>query len=111
MLRAVSNGRCDVISWRLTRGSLLTALAVAGALGCSDATSSGTGKVSLLLKDAPGDIKAAVVTISEVDLQGSGGSTVLMSTPTTTDLTTLASTTASLVQNAVVPAGTYTQLR
>jgi hypothetical protein len=77
----------------------------------SDATSAGTTKVSLLLTDAPGDVKAAVVTISEIDLQGSGGSQVLLNTPVTVDLLTLASTTSQLVNNAVVPSGTYAQLR
>lgn len=77
----------------------------------SDATSAGTTKVSLLLTDAPGDVKAAVVTISEIDLQGSGGSQVLMNTPVTVDLLTLAGSTSQLVKDAVVPSGTYAQLR
>jgi Domain of unknown function (DUF4382) len=94
---------------RLT-GALL--LAVLGALGCSDSNSpSGTGKLTLLLKDAPGDIQAAVVTIAEVNLQGSGGKTVLRSTPVTTDLLTLTTDVQTLVDAAVIPAGTYTQLR
>ena len=70
-----------------------------------------TGKVSLQLTDAPGDFKTAVVTISEIDLVGSGGTTVLTTTKTTTNLLTLANDTAKLVQDAVVPSGTYTQLR
>ena len=86
---------------------LLGALAACG----SDSTSSGTGRISLLLTDAPGDVKAAVVTISEIDLQGSGGTTVLMNTPVTTDLLSLANSTAQLVTDAVVPAGRYAQLR
>jgi uncharacterized protein DUF4382 len=85
---------------------------MAGLLACGDSSMSpGTGQVSILLKDAPGDVVAAVVTISEVDLVGGGGTQVLMNTPVTTDLLTLASTTASLVQNAVIPAGTYDELR
>lgn len=84
----------------------LTALAA-----CGDSTSAGTSIVSVRLKDAPGDVKAAVVTISEIDLLGSGGTHVLMNTPYTTDLLTLAQTTAELVKDAVVPAGTYSQLR
>src|SRR6185437_2203526 len=78
---------------------------------CSDSTASGSSKVSVLLTDAPGDVKAAVVTMSEIDLQGSGGTHVLMSTPVTTDLLTLAQSTAQLVNGAVVPAGNYEQLR
>jgi hypothetical protein len=99
----------------LARCVTITALGLfsLGALAsCSgDSTSAGTSKVSVLLTDAPGDVKAAVVTISEIDLQGSGGSQVLMTSPVTTDILTLANSTAQLVKDAVVPAGTYAQLR
>ena len=78
---------------------------------CSDSSGPGTGQVSLLLKDAPGDVLAAVVTIDEIDLQGSGGTTVLLNTPVTTNLLTLSTDAATLVQQATVPAGTYGQLR
>lgn len=92
-----------------------------GALGClalgviascgGSATAGGASTFSVRLTDAPGDVKAAVVTISEIDLQGTHGSTVLMNTPVTTDLTKLAGSTADLVTQAVVPPGTYAQLR
>lgn len=102
----------DRVARRASRVGLSIGLLALGALGaCSDSTAGGTAKVSLLLTDAPGDIKAAVVTISEIDLQGSGGSHVLMNTPVTTDLLTLAGSTQQLVKDAVVPAGTYEQLR
>ena len=71
----------------------------------------------MLLKDAPGDVKAAVVTISQVYMQGSsqgdepGSRVILRDTPITTDLLTLANSTAELVKDGVVPAGTYGQLR
>ncbi len=82
------------------------------ALGCSDdGQSPGTGKLTVLLKDAPGDVVAAVVTIAEVNLQGTGGTQVLSSGAVTTNLLTLASDAATLVQDAVVPAGSYSQLR
>jgi len=94
------------------------ARAVAGSLAlgtiasCGGATTAGGApRFSVRLTDAPGDVKAAVVTIAEIDLQGSHGSTVLMNTPVTTDLTTLAGSTAELVSDAVVPPGTYAQLR
>src|SRR5256885_5744283 len=100
---------------RLARRASITALALLtlGVLtSCSsDSTSSGTTKVSVLLRDATGDVKAAVVTISEIDLQGSGGSQVLLNAPVTVDLLTLASSTSQLVKDAVVPSGTYAQLR
>ncbi|MGH7702858.1 MAG: DUF4382 domain-containing protein [Gemmatimonadales bacterium] len=94
---------------RTARGLLLACLV--GTVACSDSTAPGSGTLSLLLTDAPGDLKAAVVTISEIDLQGSGGTQVLSTTPTTTDLLTLAGSAQSLVQGALIPAGTYTQLR
>ena len=92
----------------LTLGAAaLAALAACGA----GTTSAAPGRISLLLTDAPGDMQQAVVTISEIDLMGSSGKVVLMNTPVTTDLLTLANNTAQLVQDAVVPAGSYTQLR
>lgn len=87
---------------------VLAALSIAA---CGDSTSSGTGQLSVMLKDAPGDLKAAVVTISEINLQGSGGKIVLSTTEVTTDLLTLSADAATLLQDVTVPAGTYTQLR
>jgi Domain of unknown function (DUF4382) len=88
------------------------ALALAAMAGCSDSQGpGGTTALSIRLKDAPGDVQAAVVTVSEVDLVGSGGVLVLTETPTTVDLLTLAASTATLVQDAEVPSGTYGQLR
>jgi hypothetical protein len=78
---------------------------------CSDSTNASTGSVSLLLTDAPGDFTHAVVTISQIYLQGSSGRVVLLDTAVTTDLLTLANSTAALVQDAVVPAGKYNELR
>ena len=90
--------------------ALMTSLAI---VGCSDGSGpdAGAGTLSILLTDAPGDILAAVVTIEEIYLQGDDGRIVLNSTPTTTDLLTLANSTQTLVQDAIVPAGTYGQLR
>jgi hypothetical protein len=89
------------------RNLLAASLALLG-LGCSGGQ---TGKVSVLLKDGPGDFAAAVVTIAEIDLVGSGGTTVLSTQKTTTDLLTLANDTARLVDGVEVPVGTYSQLR
>jgi hypothetical protein len=88
----------------------ITLGAIAPLTGCSDSTSAGNAKLSILLTDAPGDVKTAVVTIDEIYLQGSGR-VVLMDQPVTTDLLTLANSTAELVKDAVVPAGSYGQLR
>ena len=101
---------------RLSAG-LAAMLVVAGAMACSDATTSNAsnGKITVLLTDAPGDFKKAVVTISRIYMQGEsdaeGGRVTLMDTPVTTDLLTLANKTAELVKDATVPAGTYAQLR
>lgn len=101
--------RIDV-TMRILR-SLVLPLVVVGALGaCSDSTGVQPGKISILLTDAPGDVKAAVVTISQIYLQGSDR-VVLRDAPVTIDLLTLANSTAMLVDEATVPAGTYSQLR
>jgi hypothetical protein len=86
-------------------------LAIATLAACDGQSPSGTTSFSVRLKDAPGDMQHAVVTISEVDLVGSGGVHVLSQTPTTVDLLTLAASTATLVQDVEVPSGTYHELR
>jgi hypothetical protein len=79
-----------------------------GVIGCG-----GESKVTIKLTDAPGDFKRAVVTISEVELLGEDENSraVLLTEAKTTDLITLANDTADLVKDAVVPAGTYKELR
>lgn len=89
-------------------GLVLLSLAAAG---CSNSNGPASGSLSLLLKDAPGDIKAAVVTIEEINLQGSGGRFVLRDEPFTTDLLTLASSVDTLIDDLPLPAGSYSQLR
>ena len=94
----------------------LPLIALAAMLGaCSDSPTEGnpTGqpRVTVRLTDAAGDIVAAVVTISEVNLQGDNGKVVLSDDAVTTDLIDLANTTAILVDGEPVPAGTYTELR
>jgi hypothetical protein len=86
----------------------------------SDVDGSESSRLTLLLTDAPGDFEAAVVTISQIYLQGSaseeeegeaGDRVILLDEPVTTDLLTLANDVATLVDDAIVPAGTYGQLR
>lgn len=80
--------------------------------GCSDSTGTpGTGKVSLMLTDAPGDVQAAVVTISSIYLQSETIQAMLRNQAVTTNLITLANTTQNLVHGVDVPAGVYEQLR
>lgn len=89
-------------------GTLLAATLIAG---CDSTSSNGNGRVSLLLTDAPGDIVAAVVTVSSVKLVGGQGQVTLLDAPYTTDLLTLAGTTATLATDVVVTNGHYTELR
>ena len=86
-------------------------LAIAALASCDGQSPNGTTSFSVRLKDAPGDVQHAVVTISEVDLVGSGGVQVLSQTPTTVDLLTLATSATTLVQDVEVPSGSYNQLR
>ena len=113
--------RLSQVSRRARRMSfaLIAALGLAGvAVACSDSTSNATsGKITVLLTDAPGDVKTAVVTISQIYMQGdpdaddANGRVILRDTPVTTDLLTLANSTADLVKDVTVPAGSYGQLR
>lgn len=91
-----------------SRLTALAALVLLPLLGCGSENES---KLSIQLTDAAGDFKAAVVTIDEIYLQGDNGKVVLSTTKTTTNLITLANDTATLVKDAVVPAGTYGELR
>lgn len=101
----------------MVRRKMIRALAALVALvpfaACDDG-SPGIGQLTVLLTDAPGDFHAAVVTISEVYLQGSndeGDRVVLMDEPITTDLLTLSNDVATMVENVAVPEGRYSQLR
>lgn len=99
---------------------LAAATALIGSTSC-DSTGPGTGFISLELKDAPGDVVKAVVTIDQIYLQGGNegadestdpaGRIVLRDEDVTVDLLTLADETMGLVDVAEVPNGTYPQLR
>jgi Domain of unknown function (DUF4382) len=87
-------------------------IAVAALAACGDSQGpGGTAQFSVKLTDAPGPFTAAVVTISEVSLLGSGGKVTLSSTPTTVNLLDLQNATLDLVKDAEVPTGTYQELR
>jgi hypothetical protein len=101
---------------------ILIPLAAALALGAcgSDGTgSNGARTVSIRLHDAPGDLKEAWVKVSQVSLQGTtaadsmSGKVVLLDSQTDwLNLTSLSGGSfATLVNNAQVPAGSYSQLR
>lgn len=97
------------------RRSVLAAFAAFALGACDNGTGSETGSLSIRLTDAPGDFRKAVVTISEIYLQPGESAdaerVVLSSEEVTTDLLTLANDVSTIVENAVVPAGTYGQLR
>lgn len=92
----------------LTTGALL----VAAAAGCSDATGTGgDARFTVLLKDAPGDVVKAVVTIDQVYLRGGDdGKVVLRDEDETVDLLTLVDDPTTLVNAAEIPAGEYSGL-
>ncbi|HEX6923819.1 MAG TPA: DUF4382 domain-containing protein [Longimicrobiaceae bacterium] len=74
----------------------------------------GDARLSLLLTDAPGDLRAAVVTISDIYLQGgdaTGRIYLRQDDPVTTDLLSLANDVVELVDDHEIPAGRYSQLR
>ena len=116
-----------VISRLRSSFAALLAVALLPLVGCGG----GEGKLSVLITDAPGDnIKTAVVTISEIYLQGGegdddtggdddirkgnddkGGRVVLLDEPVTVSLLELANKTAELVSEAVVPNGDYSEIR
>jgi hypothetical protein len=96
---------------RLSTRLGILALSPLFALGCGGTSPAGTTSFSVKLKDAPGDFVNAVVTVSEVSLIGTGGRLVLRSDPVTTDLLTLAASTADLVQGVTIPSGTYSEMR
>lgn len=98
----------------LRRARLVALAAVALVLAaCESSTGLRTGRLSLLLTDAPGDIQQAVVTIDQIYLQGAegGGRIILRDEDVTTDLLTLVDDTQTLIEGVEIPAGTYGQLR
>ena len=90
---------------------LLAVLLVLGA--CDSTDPAGDASLSILLTDMPGDVSQAVVMIEDVQLVGGEGGPISLMTsgPWTGDLTDLENEFTSLVDGAVVPAGTYGQLR
>lgn len=98
---------------------LLPLLAAAALGACDGGTGSGSSRVSIRLVDAPGDFKEVKVQITELYLQReseadstAGRLTLATDTSTYFDLLALVGGAgADLVRDAVIPAGTYSQLR
>ena len=98
---------------------LLGAIALSSLAACGDSkstTASSTGTLSVRLTDAPVDnVQSAQVWISKVYLIG-GADTVssritISSTPQQFDLLTLQNGVTAALGSAVIPVGTYTQMR
>jgi hypothetical protein len=88
----------------------LTAALLLG--GCDSGDPEGPGSLSILLTDAPGDVEQAIVTIDRIEIVGgSGGPRVLRDTPWTGDLALLTNEFVTLVDDYVLPQGSYAQLR
>lgn len=96
-------------------GATAVAVLIGGLAACDASTAVQTGRLSLLLTDAPGDVVAAVVTIDQIYLQPSEdsdvGRIVLRDEDITTDLLTLVDDTQSLIEGVEIPVNDYTQLR
>lgn len=92
--------------------ALLTLATILPMAACDDGTSvAESGLMSLMLTDEEGDFTQAWVTIDSIQIIGSGGPMVLRDDPITTNLLTLSNDVMSLVEDAVVPGGTYTEIR
>jgi len=94
---------------------LMSILALTTAVAACGDGNDGPGTMSLFLTDEPGDFHQAWVEIERIELvgnaEGEAGGVVLMDVPFVTDLLTLSNDVATLVEDAVVPAGNYSQLR
>ena len=94
-------------------------LALTGALVACDSSVDApeTARLTIMLTDAPGELTEAVVTITQIYLQGDpteddeNGRVILSEDVVTTDLLTLANDVQTLVDGATIAAGTYGQLR
>lgn len=90
-------------------GATLLLIAACGSDGPTGAAPG--ARLSVYLKDAPGDVVRAVVTIDQIYLQGGdSGRLVLRDEDYTVDLLTLADSVAGLVDGTAVPAGSYAGL-
>jgi len=105
-----SNRSCKLWSVAMVATVILSLTA------CDDSTAPGTSRLSLLLTDAPGDVAEAWVEITGIYLQGTPAEPgekmwLLEETTGLLDLITLDDQTFSLVEDAVVGPGVFSQLR
>lgn len=96
----------------MLRKALIGLFAVVAIAGCDSTDPAGTASFSLALTDAPGDVSQAVVRIEQIELIGGpGGPRVLSSDPWMGDLTDLTNELVMLVEDEVIPKGSYAQMR
>lgn len=92
-------------------GSVAACCAALVMTACDD-SNDGTARLDVRLTDAAGDVAAVWVDVSQIYLQGPGGRTDLLPSPTgLIELTSLAGTTLGLVEDVVLAPGSYGQLR
>lgn len=97
---------------RRVRRTLPGLMAVLALVGCDSTAPDGTSRLSILLTDADGDVEQAVVKIERIELVGgAGGPLVLDDGGWMGDLTDLTNDFVTLVDETVVPQGSYAQLR
>lgn len=96
-----------------TKWMVPLALAAIVTAGCEFTQPAPPSGVTVLLTDAPGDVKQAWIRVDEIYLQGDGGRTTLLDEQTEwIDLLTLTGrNTAELVKEAYVSEGLYQQMR
>ena len=96
----------------MLRKMLLGLFTVAALAACDSTDPEGTTRLSVLLTDAEGDVTQAVVKIERLELVGGpGGPLLLDDSGWIGDLTDLTNDFVDLVTDAVIPQGSYSQLR
>ena len=96
----------------MLRRTLWGLLTVVAFTACDSTEPQGTSRLSVLLTDAQGEVTQAVVKIDRLELVGgSGGPLLLDDSGWIGDLTELENHFVGLVEDVVIPNGSYSQLR
>jgi len=89
----------------------IATLAGAAILVACDATGPRMGQVDVRLQDGPANIASATVWVSKVYLVGEQGRFTITETPAQYDLLSLQNGVTALLGSALIPVGSYEQLR
>lgn len=95
----------------VTRPLLPLTLAAAVVSGCQSSGNSDITSLSILLKEPPGDVEAAVITVARMELIGPQGPVVLLHQPRVIDLLDPEESPIGLLNDFSVPAASYRELR